>query len=172
MRVPAGRLFRATAALASLLGSSRGWGLEASAVRDGATLVWYTHPADKWENALPLGNGRLGAMVFGRTDDEEIQINEDSYWSGGPYSTTVEGGFRALPEIRRLLFDGQLVRDHRLFGRHLMGHPVEQQKYQSLGSLILKLDGSGDVSDYRHELDLDTAVATTTYTRGGVRFKR
>ncbi len=135
-------------------------------------VVWYTHPADKWENALPLGNGRLGAMVFGRTDEEEIQLNEETLWSGGPYSTTVPGGYQALPEIRRLLFDGQLVRAHRLFGRHLMGHPVEQQKYQSLGSLILKLEGSGEVSDYRHELDLDTAVATTTYARGGVRFKR
>ena len=137
-----------------------------------APVVWYAHPADKWENALPLGNGRLGAMVFGKTDEEEIQLNEETLWSGGPYSTTVPGGAQALPEIRRLLFDGQLVRAHRLFGRHLMGYPVEQQKYQSLGSLILKLEGSGDVSDYRHELDLDTAVATTTYARGGVRFKR
>jgi alpha-L-fucosidase 2 len=135
-------------------------------------VVWYTHPADKWENALPLGNGRLGAMVFGRTDEEEIQLNEDTLWSGGPYSTTVRGGSEALPEIRRLLFDGELIRAHRLFGRHLMGRPVEQQKYQSLGSLVLKLEGSGEVSDYRHELDLDTAVATTRYTRGGIRFER
>ncbi len=165
-------LVLATVALASLLCSSPAWGQEASAVRDPTALVWQTHPADKWENALPLGNGRLGAMVFGKTDEEEIQINEDTYWSGGPYSTTVPGGFPALPEIRRLIFDGQLVRAHRLFGRHLMGRPVEQQKYQSLGSLVLKLEGSGEVGGYRHELDLDTAVVTTTYTRGGVRFKR
>ena len=172
MRAPAVRLFLITAALALLLGPSRARGQEASAIRDRATLVWYTHPADKWENALPLGNGRLGAMVFGRTDEEEIQLNEDSYWSGGPYSTTTQGGFQALPEIRRLLFDGQLVRAHRLFGRRLMGYPVEQQKYQSLGSLVLKLDASGELRDYRHELDLNTAVVTTTYTRGGVRFRR
>ncbi len=142
------------------------------AVRDPKTLVWYAHPADKWENALPLGNGRLGAMVFGRTDEEEIPLNEETLWSGGPYSTTVRGAYEALPEIRRLLFDGELVRAHRRFGRHLMGRPVEQQKYQSLGSLVLKLEGSGEVSDYRHELDLDTAVVTTRYTRGGVRFER
>ena len=160
------------ATLASLLCASRAWGQEPSAGRDSTTLVWHTHPADKWENALPLGNGRLGAMVFGKTDEEEIQINEDTYWSGGPYSTTVPGGSQALPEIRRLIFDGQLVRAHRLFGRHLMGRPVEQQKYQSLGSLILKLEGSGEIRDYRHELDLDTAIATTTYTRAGVRFMR
>jgi alpha-L-fucosidase 2 len=144
----------------------------AQTVRDPTKLVWYTHPADKWENALPLGNGRLGAMVFGRTDEEEIQLNEETLWSGGPYSTTVRGGYEALPEIRRLIFDGELIRAHRLFGRHLMGHPVEQQKYQSLGSLVLKLEGSGEVSGYRHELDLDTAVATTRYSRGGVRFER
>ncbi len=140
--------------------------------RDPATLVWYAHPADKWENALPLGNGRLGAMVFGRTDEEEIQLNEETLWSGGPYSTTVRGGYEALPEIRRLVFDGELIRAHRLFGRHLMGRPVEQQKYQSLGSLVLKLEGEGAVSGYRHELDLDRAVVRTTYARGGVRFER
>jgi alpha-L-fucosidase 2 len=144
----------------------------APAVSKLATLVWYTHPADKWENALPVGNGRLGAMVFGKTDEEQIQINEETYWSGGPYSTTVKGGYKALPEIRTLIFNGELIRAHRLFGRHLMGYPVEQQKYQSLGNLVLKFEGSDPVSNYRHELDLDTAVATTTYEQGGVRYTR
>jgi alpha-L-fucosidase 2 len=136
------------------------------------TRIWYTHPADKWENALPVGNGRLGAMVFGKTDEEQIQLNEETYWSGGPYSTTVKGGYKALPEIRKAIFDGELIRAHRLFGRHLMGYPVEQQKYQSLGSLVLKLAAAGPVQNYRHQLDLDTAVATTTYEQGGVRFTR
>src|SRR5690349_21794675 len=63
-------------------------------------VLWYTHPADKWENALPVGNGRLGAMVFGRTDEEQIQLNEDTYWTGGPYSTVVKGSYKALPEIQ------------------------------------------------------------------------
>jgi len=137
-----------------------------------AMVVWYAHPADKWENALPVGNGRLGAMVFGKTDEEQIQLNEDTYWSGGPYSTTVKGGYKGLPEIRKAIFDGDLIRAHRLYGRSLMGYPVEQQKYQSLGSLILKLGAAGPVQNYRHELDLDTAVATTTYEQGGVRFRR
>ena len=103
----------------------------APAVFDPTTVLHYTHPADKWENALPVGNGRLGAMVFGKTDEEQIQINEETFWSGGPYSTTVKGGVKALPEIRQLIFDGQLIRAHRLFGRHLMGYPVEQQKYHT-----------------------------------------
>ena len=136
------------------------------------TVLWYTHPAEKWENALPVGNGRLGAMVFGRTDEETIQLNEDTYWTGGPYSTTVSGGYEALPEIRRLLFDGQLVQAHRLFGRHLMGYPVEQQKYQSIGSLVLKFPAGGAHAGYRHELDLDTAVVTTVYERDGTKYRR
>lgn len=136
------------------------------------TTLWYAHAAEKWENALPVGNGRLGGMVFGRTDEEVIQLNEDTYWSGGPYSTTVAGGVKDLPEIRRLLFAGELVKAHQLFGRSLMGYPVEQQKYQALGALVLKLGGEGPVRAYRNELDLDTAIATTTYEQGGVRYRR
>ena len=152
--------------------SARGLQPGAPPTQNSTTRVWYAHPADKWENALPVGNGRLGAMVFGKTDEEQIQINEETYWSGGPYSTTVQGGYKALPDIRKLIFDGELIRAHRLFGRSLMGYPVEQQKYQSLGSLVLKLAGTGEVKAYRHELDLDMAIATTTYEQGGVRFTR
>ena len=137
-----------------------------------STVVWRAQPAGKWDDALPVGNGRLGAMVFGKTDEERIQINEETYWTGGPYSTTTRGGAAALPEIRKLIFDGDLIRAHRLFGRHLMGMPMEQQKYQSLGNLVLRLAESGAVTDYRHALDLDTAIATTTYTQGGARFAR
>jgi len=99
----------------------------APAAFDPATLLWYAHPAQKWENALPVGNGRLGAMVFGKTDEERIQINEDTYWTGGPYTTTVKGGATALPEVRRLIFAGEWIPAHRLFGRRLMGYPIEQQ---------------------------------------------
>lgn len=136
------------------------------------TVLFYTHPADKWENAFPAGNGRLGAMVFGGTAEEQIQLNESTYWSGGPYSTVVKGGREALPEIQRLLFEGQYRQAHVLFGRRMMGYPVEQQKYQALANLALSLDATGDVSEYRHELDLDTAVITTKYAQGGVRYTR
>jgi alpha-L-fucosidase 2 len=141
---------------------------------DPATRVWYTHPADRWQDALPIGNGRLGALVFGKTDEERIPLNEDTYWTGGPYSTTVAGASRGLPEVRRLIFDGELVRAHRAFGRSLMGYPVEQQKYQSLGALVLTFAPAGEVrsSTYRHELDLDAAIATTSYEAGGVVFRR
>ena len=139
---------------------------------DASTTLWSTHPADRWENALPLGNGRLGAMVHGRTDIEQIGLNESTYWSGGPYSTVVPGGREALGEVRRLVFAGEYRKAHVLFGRKLMGYPVEQQKYQALGNLVLKFTAAGAVSNYRHELDLDRAIATTTYEQNGVRFTR
>jgi len=139
---------------------------------DPTTVLWHARPVDVWDDAFPVGNGRLGAMVFGRTDEERIQINEETYWSGGPYSTTVAGASGALPEIQRLIFEGELIRAHRLFGRHLMGRPMEQQKYQSLGNLVLTFAEGGEVTDYRHALDLDTAIVTTSYTQGGARFTR
>ncbi len=128
---------------------------------DPTTLLWYTHPADKWQNALPVGNGRLGAMVFGRTDEEKIQFNEETYWSGRPYSQTAGGGFEALPEIQKLIFQGKYIQAHKLFGRHLMGYPVEQQKYQSFGDLIIDFQSGGEVTGYVHRLDLDRAIITT-----------
>ncbi|HEX4440117.1 MAG TPA: glycoside hydrolase family 95 protein [Thermoanaerobaculia bacterium] len=165
-----GRIARAALALGALLACAR----PASAAPDSALALWYAHPAAKWQNALPVGNGRLGALVFGRTDEEQIPINEDTYWTGGPYSTAVEGASRDLPEIRRLIFDGQLVHAHRLFGRSLMGYPVEQQKYQSLGALVLTFPPPGEIrpGSYRHELDLDTGIASTSYEAGGVRYRR
>ena len=79
-----------------------------------ATLLWYTWPANEWEEALPVGNGRLGAMVFGGFEEERIQLNEESYWTGGPYTTVVEGGHKVLPEIQKLIFDGNPIEAHKL----------------------------------------------------------
>lgn len=139
---------------------------------DPASVLWYTHPAQRWENALPVGNGRLGAMVYGRTDEERIALNEETCWSGGPYEAVHAGGAEFLPEIQRAVFAGEYRRAHELFGRHLMGYPVEQQKYQPLGNLVLAFAATGEVGEYRHQLDLDSAVDTTTYTQGGTRFRR
>ncbi|HSA95766.1 MAG TPA: glycoside hydrolase family 95 protein [Acidobacteriota bacterium] len=139
---------------------------------DPATVVWASRPADKWENAFPVGNGRLGAMVFGRTGEERIQLNEETYWTGGPYSTVVKGGAKVLPEIQRLVFEGDYKLAHILFGRNLMGYPVEQQKYQALGDLVIDFAEKGEAADYRHALDLDAAVDTTSYTLDAVRYTR
>lgn len=158
--------------LLSIAGRALGAQSKELTVPEPRQVLWYTHPADKWENAFPVGNGRLGAMVFGRTDEEQIQLNEETYWSGGPYSTVVKGSYQALPEIQRLIFDGQYRRAHTLFGRSLMGYPVEQQKYQALANLVIKYQSKDPVSEYRHQLDLDTAIATTGYEQNGVHYVR
>ncbi len=139
---------------------------------DPTTVLWYTHPADKWENAFPVGNGRLGAMVFGGWDEERIQINEETCWSGGPYSTTVKGARKHLAEIQQLIFTGKYREAHKVFGRALMGYPVEQQKYQSLANLILVFPGNAKPAGYHHQLDLSSGIVTTRYQQNGIHFRR
>jgi alpha-L-fucosidase 2 len=139
---------------------------------DPATLIWHTEPAEIWENALPVGNGRLGAMVYGGVEEERIQLNEDTYWSGGPYSTVVEGGYEHLPEIQRLLFDGEPIKAHKLFGRQLMGYPVEQMKYQSMGALHLFYEKDREYSNYKRWLDLSTGITGSSYVIDGVTYTR
>lgn len=111
-------------------------------------------------------------MVFGGTRDERIQLNEETLWTGGPYDPVVKGAYRALPEIRRLLFAGDVEKAHDLFGRTMMGVPYEQMKYQSLGDLMLHFAGHETVTDYRRELDLDAATVRVRYTLHGVHFLR
>jgi alpha-L-fucosidase 2 len=137
-----------------------------------STLLWYKKPATVWEEALPVGNGRIGAMVFGKHGEERIQLNEETYWSGGPYSSVVKGGSAVLPEIQRYIFAGEPIKAHKLFGRYMMGYPVEQQKYQALGNLILTFDNETDVTDYKRWLDLGTGITSVQYSCNGVVFLR
>lgn len=139
---------------------------------DPATLMWYNQPAEQWEDALPVGNGRIGAMVFGKYGEEKIQLNEETYWSGGPYSTVVKGGYKKLPEIQKAIFDGEPIKAHQLFGRHLMGYPVEQQKYQALANLHLFFTDQDTATHYRRSLDLKTGLVSVTYKVDGVTYKR
>jgi hypothetical protein len=110
-------------------------------------MLWYRTPAASWNEALPIGNGRLGAMVFGGVAQEHLQLNEETLWSGGPYDPVVTGAAAALPEIRRSLCRHSGAHD--LFGRRMMGVPYEQMKYQPLGDLLLTLPGHADATDYR-----------------------
>src|SRR6476660_3153371 len=137
-----------------------------------ATLLWYDTPAAKWEEALPVGNGRLGAMVFGKYGEERIQLNEDTYWSGGPYSTVVKGGYKVLPEIQKDIFEGHPIKAHKLFGRYLMGYPVEQQKYQALANLVLSFKNEKEVTGYKRWLDLKTGITSVQYNAHGVIYTR
>ena len=134
--------------------------------------VWFRQPASEWNRALPVGNGRLGAMIFGGTGVEHIQLNEETLWTGGPYNPVVKGASKALPEIQRLLFAGDVPKAHDLFGRTMMGVPYEQMKYQPLGDLLLTFPGHDSVTGYRRELLLDSALSRVSYVVNGVTFTR
>ena len=134
--------------------------------------LWYRHPAARWTEALPVGNGRLGAMIFGGARRELIQLNESTLWAGGPYSPVNPEALPNLAKVRELIFAGRYAEAEEEANRHLMAKPLSQMSYQPAGNLVLEMAGDGEVSDYRRELDLDRAVATTTFQIGGVRHTR
>lgn len=148
--------------------------IAADAIRPANALtLWYQQPAREWLESLPLGNGRLGATVFGGVDHERIQLNENTIWSGAPYDPANPEAPAALPEIRRLLFAGKQQEAEALTLKSAMGKPLRMSNYQTLGSLSLEFpDDGGAVSNYRRSLDIDQAIATTRYTRGGVTYTR
>jgi alpha-L-fucosidase 2 len=134
----------------------------------------YDQPAEQWVEALPVGNGRMGAMVFGGVADERLQLNESSVWTGGPHNYAHPGAAKHLPEIRRLLFAGKQREAEELAEREFMSVPLRQQFYQPMADLRLKLEeiDVDSVSDYRRSLDLETATATTSYKANGVNYER
>jgi alpha-L-fucosidase 2 len=152
-----------------LLVSPRGRAAEAP---DKSLSLWYAQPAEKWTDALPVGNGRMGAMVFGGVFDERIQFNEDTLWKGFPHDYDRAGAHDHLAEIRQLLFEGKTKEAIDLTRATFLSDPVRQKAYQPFGDLHLHFAGQGDVTDYRRELDLDSATAVTAYRLGGVRFQR
>jgi len=138
---------------------------------NGLTL-WYNKPAEKWEEALPVGNGRLGAMVFGGTQQERIQINEDSVWAGPPVPQVRQGAYDGIGEARKFIFEGDYLKADGVIKKKVLAGE-SGRSYQTLGdiNLIFTLP-QGEVSDYRRSLNLDTATAVTTFRAGDVIFKR
>jgi len=134
--------------------------------------LWYRQPADQWVEALPVGNGRLGAMVFGGVARERLQLNEDTLWAGGPYDPVSPEAAAALPEVRRLIFEGKFAEADRLISGKVMARPLRQMAYQTVGDMFLDFGEAGAVENYRRELDLDAAIARVSFTRNGVRFTR
>ena len=134
--------------------------------------LWYQQPAEAWTEALPIGNGRLGAMVFGGVAHERLQLNEDTLWAGSPYDPTNPEARGALDDVRRLIFAGRYQDANAEAAAHMMARPLRQPSYQTVGDLMLRLTDSGYCDNYRRELDLDTAIATTRYRQGGVAFTR
>ena len=154
------------------------------AVEHPTTTLWYDKPAAKWEEALPVGSGRLGAMVFGGIDSERIQFNEDTLWTGKPQDYVRPGAIDALPDVRRLIFEAgkpgiakeeqQKLVDQaaNVFRAFMISKPVRQKAYQPFGDLRFTFPGMANATNYQRRLDLDTAVATTTYTVDGVTYTR
>jgi alpha-L-fucosidase 2 len=134
--------------------------------------LWYNQPAEEWTDALPVGNGRLGAMVFGKTTTEQIQLNEESLWAGSPINNNNPAAREHLPEIRQLLLEGKINRAMELSNRYLLGTPPRIRSYQTLGDLYIDFGDASPVEQYRRELDLRTGIARTAYQQQGVKYIR
>ena len=134
--------------------------------------LWYDRPAERWTEALPVGNGRLGAMVFGGVGQERIQFNEDTLWSGCPTDYLHEGASEVLPRIRELLLAGRQQEAEALAMERFMSVPLGQFSYLPCGDMRIEMPGAAAPTDYRRELDLDTAVATTSWRDDDTLFTR
>ncbi|HEY5042373.1 MAG TPA: glycoside hydrolase family 95 protein [Verrucomicrobiae bacterium] len=134
--------------------------------------LWYRQPARAWTEALPIGNGRLGAMVFGHVTSERIQLNEDTLWGGGPYDPVNPQAKDALPQVRQMVFDGQYRQAGQLINSKVIARPSSEMPYETAGDLMLTFPDSPSAENYQRALNLDTAVATTEYTENGTHFTR
>ena len=146
-----------------------------------ALRLWYRKPAADWNEALPIGNGRLGAMVFGGVDEERLQLNEDTVWAGEMRDRINPRARGALPEVRRLIAEGRPAEAEELADQAIISVPRRLAPYQTLGDLYLTMEGparragsagSVETTGYERELDLDTAVARTRFTKGATRYTR
>ncbi len=133
--------------------------------------LWYDKPATQWLEALPIGNSQLGAMVYGGIDTEEIQLNEETFWSGSPHSNNSPEAKEHLQEVRQLIFDGKEKEAHDLIEKYFIKGP-HGMRFLPVGSLKLGFQGMREVSNYKRQLDLSTALATTKYEADGVTFLR
>jgi alpha-L-fucosidase 2 len=140
--------------------------LRESAKPQGDMVLWYRQPGEKWLEAMPLGNGIMGAMAFGGTQKERIALNECTFWSGRPHDYDNPEALKYFPQVRDLVFAGKFQEAEKLADEHFYGIPAAQQAYQPLGDLLLSFDGIGSVEDYRRELDMETGVATVRYRVG------
>ncbi|MGN9787935.1 glycosyl hydrolase family 95 catalytic domain-containing protein [Nonomuraea sp. ZG12] len=135
--------------------------------------LWYDESAGTdWLRALPIGNGRLGAMVFGNVDTERFQLNEDTVWAGGPYDQSNPRGAAALEQIQHLVFQNQWSQAQTLIDQNMRGNPVGQLAYQTVGELRLGFGSAAGVTEYNRYLDLTTATTAVSYLQNGVRYRR
>ncbi len=134
--------------------------------------LWYKQSAQKWVEALPVGNGRMGAMVFGKVYQERIQLNEESLWAGERYNMNNPNALRDLPKIRKLIFEKKIKDAYRLGNKSLLGTPKRFRSHQTLGDLFIQFDSTAEFLDYKRELDLPSGINRTTYKIKGISFSR
>lgn len=139
---------------------------------DSTLLLWYRQPAANWNEALPVGNGRLGAMVFGGIETERIQLNEESLWAGHHIDVNNDSAAAHLGAIQQFVLSGNNIKAFALSQKYLLATPPKFRSYQPLGDLLFDFGQQGAIQDYSRNLDLATGIATTTYTIAGVHFKR
>lgn len=139
--------------------------------KGGKLTMWYDKPATVWNEALPVGNGRLGAMIYGDPVNEKLQLNEETFWSGGPSRNDNPKALSALPEIRNLIFDGKFKEAETMINQNMMT-PLNGSMYQVVGNLNLNFFNHEKYTNYYRELNLERAVFTTTYNVNGVTYKR
>ncbi len=139
---------------------------------DPSLNLWYNQPAENWTEALPVGNGRMGAMIYGGTEKEFIQFNEETLWSGQPHDYANPGAYRYLNKIRQLLWQGKQDEAHKLGNEQFMSQPFGQQCYLPFGNIILDFPGHGNVQNYKRNLDLENAISSVQYEVDGVKYKR
>jgi alpha-L-fucosidase 2 len=144
----------------------------AAPVADHSLMLWYDRPAQQWTEALPIGNGRISAMIFGGASQERLQLNEGTLWAGGPYDPVNPQAKEALPQVRQLINEGQYREASQLIRAQVLAKPVSEMPYQTVGDLLLTFPGTTNVENYRRDLNLDTATATVSYTSDGVRYTR
>jgi alpha-L-fucosidase 2 len=138
-----------------------------------ALKLWYTTPSGTtWENALPIGNGRLGAMVYGNVERETIQLNEHTVWSGSPNRNDNPDALAALPQVRQLIFSGKQKEAEDLANKSIITKKSHGQMFQPVGNLYLTFSGHDTYTNYSRELDIERAVAKTSYTVNGVTYTR
>ena len=168
------RRFLTTSAAAAAAISRRAAFAAASIPKDDDTpyKLFFNQPAAKWPDSLPVGNGRLGACVFGNPTHERIQLNEESIWDGEHRDRNNPKAAEAVPKIRELLFAGKVAEAEALALSDMMSIPRRMPCYQTLGDLHLDFESIGNVDSYRLELNLDTAIATTTFTHAGIQYTR
>ncbi|WP_313092584.1 glycoside hydrolase family 95 protein [Chryseobacterium flavum] len=142
------------------------------AQKGGKYKLWYDKPAKQWVEALPIGNGNIAAMVYGDPYQEKLQLNEGTFWSGGPSRNDNPDAPKVLDSIRYYIFNGNYKRAQILADKGLTAKAVHGSAFQNIGDFMLDMDNLKDIRNYYRELDIEKAIATTTFTSGGINFKR